>query len=116
MKHAIKGLMMIEDGNSALTLTGKPAKIFLCDYLVMRAWWELGVKGTITFEVSLNDESGKIRWYELENYAQVIDGLSSGEIEINMERMAHALIRPIFTPNGGTGLLNIEMNGKSIGG
>ena len=107
---------MIKDGDSSLPITGDIAQIWLCDYLVIRPWWELGVKGTLNFEVSLNDKQ-ETRWYTLEAYDQVLDGLSAGDIEINMERMAHSLIRAVFTPAlGSTGLINVEMNAKSIGG
>jgi len=116
MKHVIRGFKMIEDGDASLAITGGQAQIWLCDYLVIRPWWELGVKGTLSFQVSLNDKQ-ETRWYTLEDYNTVIDGLSAGDLEINMERMAHSLIRAVFTPSvGSTGKLNIEMNAKSIGG
>jgi len=117
MRHAIRGFEMVKDGDASLAITSEQARIWLCDYLAVRPWWSLGVKGTLKFYVSLNFDTDKIRWYNLEAYNQVIDGLSAGDIEINMERMAHSLIRAVFTPAvGSTGLLNIEMNAVSIGG
>ena len=107
---------MIKDGDSSASITSSAAQIWLCDYLVIRTWWASGVKGTLAFEVSLNDKD-ETRWYTLDNYTQTLDGLTSRDIEINMERMAHSLIRAVFTHStGSTGLLNVEMNAKSIGG
>jgi hypothetical protein len=115
MRHGIR-FRPIKDTDASLPITSESGVIWLCDYAVIHPWWELGVKGTLKPYVSLNDRQ-ETRWYNLEAYNLVIDGLSAGDIEINMERMAHSLIKFEFTPDlGSTGLLNVEMNAVSIGG
>jgi hypothetical protein len=116
MKHFIEGHNCIKNGDMALTITGKEARVLLCDYAIFHAKWAgSGVSGKIKFEVSLSSAPNEIEWYELESEEYDI-ATDSGDCELNLERLAHGLIRAKYVPTLGNGVINIKMNAKSIGG
>ena len=116
MKHYIEGHKCIENGSMALTLTGKEARVLLCDYAIIHAKWSgSGVSGTIKFEVSLSTKTNEIDWYELESEAYTVSS-DTGDVELNLKDLCHGLLRAKYVPIAGTGTINIKMNAKSIGG
>lgn len=115
MKHVITGFRSIKDESAALTVTGGIAKIRYSDRITARAWWNGTQRGKVVFEVSLAEDANNIRWYELS--ALQIDVLSdTGDMEISGDVMNHSLIRAKFVPTSGAGIINVEINTKSIGG
>lgn len=115
MKHVLTGFRSIKDGDASLTLTGDIAKIRYSDRVTARAWWSGTQRGKVVFEVSLADDANNIRWYELSS-VQIDITTDSGDMEISCENMNHSLIRAKFVPTSGAGVINVEMNTKSIGG
>jgi hypothetical protein len=115
MKHVITGFRSIKDGDASLTVTGDIAKIRYSDRVTARAWWAGTQRGKVVFEVSLAEDTQNIRWYELQA-VQIDITTDNGEMEVNADCMNHALVRAKFVPTSGAGVINVEMNTKSIGG
>ena len=116
MKHFKLGFKSIKDGNASSTITGDALKCALFDYALAYVKWSGAVRGVISFEVALEEGAvDKVEWYTLDDSSYTIS-TNSGSIELNLERLCHAMIRPVFTFTSGSGTINITMNGKSMGG
>jgi hypothetical protein len=114
MKHFVEGFKSIKNGDASGNLTGNHLKCILLDYAIAFVEWTGTAAGTLTFEVSMSSESGDVKYYTLDDVTySIVSG--GGNVEINLERLCHGLIRPVFTHTSGTGSLNVTINGKSIG-
>lgn len=87
-------------------ITSNSADLSFIDGFAIYAKWTGSPAGTLKLQASLDD----INYVDIANSEQTISGPS--DFMWNVSQVFYDKIRVIFTRSGGTGILNVQINGK----